>query len=71
MIVDQTGAHPADAQAQHLHESIDKRGKMHYTKLSDAVPNTEDQVNFYGVIIDAGHPYKGQNKYISTIKVVD
>jgi hypothetical protein len=28
-------------------------------------------VSFYGVIIDAGHPYKGQNRFICTIKVVD
>jgi hypothetical protein len=44
---------------------------MHYTQLGDAVPNTDDQVSFYGVIIDAGHPYKGQNRYICTVKVID
>jgi hypothetical protein len=49
----------------------DKRGKMHYTQLLDAVVDTDDQVSFYGIIIDAGHPYKGQNRYICTVKVID
>lgn len=51
---------------------IDKqRGKMQYTQLGDAVPNTDEQISFYGVIIDAGHPYKGPNRYVCTLKVVD
>lgn len=33
--------------------------------------NSDEQINFYGIIIDAGHPYKSQNKFICTIKVID
>lgn len=44
---------------------------MHYTQLGDAVCNSEEQISFYGVIIDAGHPYKGPNRYVCTLKVVD
>lgn len=58
---------------QHMNdeEYIDKRGKMHYTQLGDAVPDPDEQVSFYGVIIDAGHPYKGANRYICTVKIID
>ena len=48
-----------------------KRGKVRYTRLGDARPNAEDQVSFYGLIIDAGHPYKGQNRYVCTLRVID
>lgn len=44
---------------------------MHYTQLGDAVVNSEEQISFYGVIIDAGHPYKGPHRYVCTLKVVD
>ena len=44
---------------------------MHYISIGEATPNTDDQVSFYGLIIDAGHPYKGQNRYICTLKIVD
>jgi hypothetical protein len=44
---------------------------MHYTQLGDAVPGSDEQISFYGIIIDAGHPYKGPNRYVCTLKVVD
>jgi len=31
----------------------------------------QDQVNFYGVVVDASYPYKTPNKFISTLKVID
>ena len=43
---------------------------MVYNSLEEAEFD-HDQVNFYGVIIDASYPYKSPNKFISTLKVVD
>jgi len=28
-------------------------------------------VSIYGVVIDAGYPYKGSKTFISTLKIVD
>ena len=44
-----------------------------YTALKDAnVDASNDHYNFYGVIIDAGFPYRtAQGKFICTLKVVD
>jgi hypothetical protein len=34
--------------------------------------DSQEQFNFYGVIIDASYPYKtNQGKYICTAKVID
>jgi hypothetical protein len=44
---------------------------MHYTPLGEAQINQDEQVSFYGLIIDAGHPYKGNNRYICTLKIID
>lgn len=44
---------------------------MQYTNLDSALPSETEQINFYGLIIDAGHPYKGTNRYICTLKVID
>ena len=38
--------------------TLDIRGKVKYDKLGNIVCDTEDQINFYGVIIDAGHPFR-------------
>ena len=44
-----------------------------YTPLKDANLDAQnDHYNFFGVIIDAGFPYRtNQGKYICTLKVVD
>jgi hypothetical protein len=44
-----------------------------YTALRDSnVDAMQDHYNFFGVIIDAGFPYRTpQGKYICTVKVVD
>ena len=43
---------------------------MVYNNLEEAEVDV-DQVNFYGVIIDASYPYKSPNKFICTLKVID
>ena len=43
---------------------------MVYNSLEEAEVD-HDQVNFYGMIIDASYPYKTPNKFICTLKVVD
>ena len=46
-----------------------------YTALKDSSIDSlqhQDHFNFFGVIIDAGYPYKNpQGKFICTVKVVD
>jgi hypothetical protein len=44
---------------------------MNYIELGSATCGSEEQISFYGVIIDAGHPYKAPNKWICTMKVID
>lgn len=44
--------------------------KYQYSKLSD-VDKEGDNINFYGVIVDATLPYKTQSKYVCTLKVID
>lgn len=39
--------------------------------MEAASPNNPDPINFYGMIIDASHPYKSKERCISTLKVVD
>ena len=39
--------------------------------MGDAEPDTEERINFYAVVLDAGYPYKGNNRYICTLKVID
>ena len=40
MIVDQQQASTTGGMS--MHESVDKRGKMHYISLGEAAPNTDD-----------------------------
>jgi len=44
---------------------------MVYTMLGDAEIGKEEPVSIYGVIVDAGHPYKGAKRYICTLKIID
>ena len=66
MIVDQTaaGAHKEVSQEP-------QRTKVVYTSLGEAEVDVEEPISIYGVIIDAGYPYKGQSRYICSLKVID
>jgi len=47
------------------------RRKMAYSPLGE-LEIDQDQVNIYGVVVDASLPYKtNNNKYVCTIKVID
>jgi hypothetical protein len=45
---------------------------MLYTPI-DQLENYQDQVNIYGVVVDAALPYhtKDNNRYICTLKLID
>jgi len=49
----------------------DKKNKMHYSQLNEIPIDSEDCFNFYGVIIDAGYPYKHKGRFLCTLKVID
>ncbi|CDW75388.1 alpha telomere binding protein [Stylonychia lemnae] len=58
---------------QHNNSTTSNRSNNYiYHSLGNIDPDSQDQYNFFGVIIDAAYPYKTSNgKYICTIKVVD
>jgi len=44
---------------------------MVYSPLDELEVN-QDQVNIYGIVVDASLPYKtSNNKYVCTIKIID
>ena len=45
--------------------------KYEYVELSKASLASADSCNFYGVIIDATFPYKRENLFICSLKVID
>ena len=65
MIVDQS---TVQTSAQ---DAGDRKLKTHYSDLEDLVPKEDAHVNFYGIVIDAGYPFKGKKSYICTLKVID
>ena len=44
---------------------------MYYSQIEDLMPKEDRQVSFYGIVIDAGYPFKGKKSYICTLKVID
>jgi hypothetical protein len=55
MIVDQ-----GSVGAQENVQQADKRMKVVYSQLGEAEIDQEEPVSIYGVIVDAGYPYKGK-----------
>ncbi|MFN7881207.1 MAG: hypothetical protein ACK5NI_01860, partial [bacterium] len=45
--------------------------KYEYVEISKASLTSAEPCNFYGVIIDATFPYKRENKFICSLKVID
>ena len=50
---------------------MSKKDTYKYTTLAAADEKSTDPYHFYGVIVDASFPYKSENRYLMTCKVVD
>ena len=67
MLVDENGGEsPAQA-----YDHVEKSRKIHYVQLAEAEVDEDEQYSLYGVVIDAGYPYKGQNNFLVTLKIAD
>ena len=45
---------------------------MRYIQLGNAHSEMEENsINMFAIVVDAGYPFKGQNKFICSMKVID
>ena len=48
------------------------RNKDDYVQINDVQNlDNQEQYNLYGVVLDAGHPYKGHKSFLCSLKIID